>query len=1185
MKKTYFQLLFLSLSALPYCLNAQNITWQKLNGPSGGTGEVYPGKDGYLILLDGGHSVFRSNDGGHSWERMPGVPTEGSFWPLAVGADGNLYTGNYVNIYRSENNGESWSLLSSGIDVLSVYALPDGVLLVGTGDDEIIRSADNGQTWQVAAQFVEADGAFAFNPYNGDVYAWGRYVSSGTIGKLWRSTDHGQTWEVAVQAVGMEIGQMAFSPNGVAFAGATNFIWRSLDNGETWMNLSDGLPSFNIISVAVSPTGRLFSNESINSRYSDDNGETWHPLTDESGNNLEKFSSDGAGKIFACRRKGSLLLSEDDGATWQFAAGNIFRSTIRKMVHLDAFRILAYTYDGVFYSNNGGNSWELVWDKVTSDNHPIHYYEGAIAIAPDSSWYIWDGTDKIIRFTEEGQSHTVLQPPGLSNQYSFQGVYCNSVTGTIFVSTNDGLYASTNLGQTWTLRYEGFYPLQSFVPMPDGSLLNFDYTGIQRSTDDGYNWTTISSMRLWAAEVKLAPNGMLYGHRSIEGLYRSMDEGLTWEVIPFHEDMTVSDLSMNSLGHVFAYDFYDNIVHRSVDGGYSYHLYGGTIPGFGLSDGQPLSVGGAQHLFVNMNSNGAFRASGSTTNVKLLTGKAWHDLDENCNYAQPVDTLLQRQLVKLIKDGEVVYGYANNAGQYFAPVTAGDYEVAVVPLSDYWLSCTENVTIPDNDLVGQVDSVDVGIRIGIECPLVSVSISAPFLRRCLESQIYVRYENRGTIPAEGAYLTITLDPDLAFNQSSLPVAAQIGDTYMFQLGDLAVGVSGMLILTVTPSCELALGHVHCVEAHIYPDEFCIETDVPQIVTSAHCAGENIELQIDNIGTASMVAPLSWFVVNPGSPSGATIPALALGTFQLDAGATFTTTIAATGTPLDFYAEQAPEYPFNAFSVTSIQGCGAGEALSSSNNDDVGPFIDQLCQATIGAVDPNDKLGMPVGLTENGYIEHDQSLTYLIRFQNTGTDTAFNVNVRDTLPETLDPATVMLLNASHPCDLRILSNGALMFVFDHIMLPDSNVNEAASHGFVQFAVRQKQGNPTGALIQNKASIYFDFNEPVSTNTTLHTVGIPDVVITDTEEPLASGDGALQIMPNPFREAFTVTVSPMIPEQALRLLLIDSNGKVVAEKAFNNYSAHLGRANLPQGVYHYLIVNENGKRIGNGTVVAQ
>ncbi|MCB0556652.1 MAG: hypothetical protein KDD02_24110, partial [Phaeodactylibacter sp.] len=62
---------------------------------------------------------------------------------------------------------------------------------------------------------------------------------------------------------------------------------------------------------------------------------------------------------------------------------------------------------------------------------------------------------------------------------------------------------------------------------------------------------------------------------------------------------------------------------------------------------------------------------------------------------------------------------------------------------------------------------------------------------------------------------------------------------------------------------------------------------------------------------------------------------------------------------------------------------------------------------------NDKQGFPRGYGDEHYIYPGTDLEYLVRFQNTGNDTAFLVVIRDTLSEFLDIATVRPGAASHP----------------------------------------------------------------------------------------------------------------------------------------------------------------------------
>ncbi|MFH0864797.1 MAG: two-component regulator propeller domain-containing protein, partial [Bacteroidota bacterium] len=62
--------------------------------------------------------------------------------------------------------------------------------------------------------------------------------------------------------------------------------------------------------------------------------------------------------------------------------------------------------------------------------------------------------------------------------------------------------------------------------------------------------------------------------------------------------------------------------------------------------------------------------------------------------------------------------------------------------------------------------------------------------------------------------------------------------------------------------------------------------------------------------------------------------------------------------------------------------------------------DTLHQVLTGSYDPNDK-SVDKGTKENGYTLLGEELTYTVRFQNTGTDTAFTVQIRDTIDSDLD----------------------------------------------------------------------------------------------------------------------------------------------------------------------------------------
>ena len=59
--------------------------------------------------------------------------------------------------------------------------------------------------------------------------------------------------------------------------------------------------------------------------------------------------------------------------------------------------------------------------------------------------------------------------------------------------------------------------------------------------------------------------------------------------------------------------------------------------------------------------------------------------------------------------------------------------------------------------------------------------------------------------------------------------------------------------------------------------------------------------------------------------------------------------------------------------------------------------------------------------------------------------------------------------------------ARKFSFDNIYLPDSINNEPESHGYVAYRIKPIDDIQLGDIVLNQASIYFDFNLPVITNT--------------------------------------------------------------------------------------------------------
>jgi uncharacterized repeat protein (TIGR01451 family) len=141
-----------------------------------------------------------------------------------------------------------------------------------------------------------------------------------------------------------------------------------------------------------------------------------------------------------------------------------------------------------------------------------------------------------------------------------------------------------------------------------------------------------------------------------------------------------------------------------------------------------------------------------------------------------------------------------------------------------------------------------------------------------------------------------------------------------------------------------------------------------------------------------------------------------------------------------------------------------------------------------AYDPNDKLVLPVGYGALGALPlGTERLTYTVRFQNTGTAEAYSVMIRDQLDAGLDLNSFLVQGASHQLtEVCVEQDGEAVFTFQDIMLPDSAADPLGSQGYVKFHINIASSAQHLTAIQNTASIFFDFNPPIVTNTTVTTL---------------------------------------------------------------------------------------------------
>lgn len=233
-------------------------------------------------------------------------------------------------------------------------------------------------------------------------------------------------------------------------------------------------------------------------------------------------------------------------------------------------RILSLEFDpdnpNILYTGSaGGGLWKstdggLNWAALTDDTPSMAI--GGVAVVPSNSNIIVIGTGEgtpnfgrihgvgILRSTDGGSTwNTTSLSYSKANGHGFHVVEANPITSTLLAGATDGLWRSTDEGQTWTQVQIGGNWFDVVWKPGDANRCytvrggNGSPNGVKVSTDDGLTWneagtgqpepTSIGKTKL---AVSADEPGWVYAgfsNRSTSGLlgiYRSTDDGSTWSL-------------------------------------------------------------------------------------------------------------------------------------------------------------------------------------------------------------------------------------------------------------------------------------------------------------------------------------------------------------------------------------------------------------------------------------------------------------------------------------------------------------------------------------------------------------------------------------------------------------------------------------------------------------------------------
>jgi len=506
-----------------YLNDIQGVVWVTFDPDSGS-----PGRRSQVIYVgvaDLGESIYRSTDGGATWEVVPGAPTgfiphkgvldhEGDQLYIATSDTGGPYNGGHGDVWRFDTNTETWTRISPipsdspdnyfGYSGLTIDRQNPDTIMVATQiswwpDIIIFRSTDRGETWS-------------------RIWDWAGYPNRTFRYRMdisevpWLTFGGNPQPPEVTPKLGWMTESLEIDPHnsdrmmygtGATIYGTTNLTEWDAGNQITIRPMVRGLEETAVLDLISPPTGA--------------------PLISALGD-LGGFRHDDLNAVPPMMFTNPVFTSTtsldyaETSPNIMVRAGNFTDSDRPNDSH-------------AAFSTDGGATWFQGTEPAGINNG------GTIAAAADGSRFVWASRDVPVHYTTNfGSSWT--QSRGIPDNAIVES---DRVNPNRFYGFADGrFYVSVDGGATFSATVTSGLPTSGVrfkaVPGREGDIWVAGEGGLWRSTNGGASFTRVSGVSSSVnigfgapAPGRSYPALYLVGDvDGVTGVYRSDDTGATW---------------------------------------------------------------------------------------------------------------------------------------------------------------------------------------------------------------------------------------------------------------------------------------------------------------------------------------------------------------------------------------------------------------------------------------------------------------------------------------------------------------------------------------------------------------------------------------------------------------------------------------------------------------------------------
>jgi photosystem II stability/assembly factor-like uncharacterized protein len=542
---------------------SQRLSVESLGGPYGGTIiNLTKGMNGEVFANEISNGVYRYNINSVSWDLIfPSV--RGISTPLVLNRNGDIFcsAGN-KGILRSTDNGESYTFFNQGLKnittVTSLAVNSKGTLFATTQSKGIYRSTDNGEYWEKIYSSSDVyNNSMAINSKD---YI---FVGSNSDDRIIRSTDNGNTWDELYDDVLKYSNIYSLKIDNrdrLYVCTESKGILRSEDNAKSWKVINNGLSEYWINTILFTEKGSMFAGSANRGIFrSTDDGNSWHSVSPSFS--IYSSTTDSKGNLFFGADGDGILLSTDNGDSWTYNNKNITATNITSFVFDNSGNIFSGTaQNGIYLFNPKDKKWINRKNGLYSRNiSALHKNSNGILFAGASQ-------DGLYKSSDNGENWIQTVNPFLNKIISSFG---NDSDGNFFVYTTEGLYNSTDQGNSWN--YLGFNGQMNDIMRISNKgeiFLSIRANCILYSSNHGETWKTIGRQISLSQIMDFAVNNnKIYAAPFGKGIYVSTPEEDNWQMLNLNYYSTyITTIFIDSKKTIYA-GYYDGTIIYSFNDG------------------------------------------------------------------------------------------------------------------------------------------------------------------------------------------------------------------------------------------------------------------------------------------------------------------------------------------------------------------------------------------------------------------------------------------------------------------------------------------------------------------------------------------------------------------------------------------------------------------------------------------